>query len=66
LGIDTLQLLAEVYYCGACAAFLVGGFFDFGYVGVGAQVFAQGAAEDAHAGAVDDADSGQAGQEGLI
>ena len=56
-----LQLLTEVYCGGACAAFLVGGFFDFCYVGMGAQVLSQGAAEDSHAGTVDYADAGQAG-----
>ena len=44
----------------------MGGLLNAGYVRVGAQVFAEGAAQDAHASAVDDSNSGQAGQEGLI
>src|SRR5271166_2984611 len=44
-----LQLLAQFNYGSSGAAFLVGGLLDAGYVGVGAQVFAQGAAQDAHA-----------------
>ena len=35
-------------------------------MGVVAEVFAEGAAEDAHAGAVDDADAREAGQEGSV
>jgi hypothetical protein len=35
-------------------------------VAVAAEVFAQGAVQDTHAGAVDDADAGQAGEEGAV
>lgn len=35
-------------------------------MGVAFEIFAEGAAEDAHAGAVNDADAGEAGEEGLI
>ncbi len=61
-----MQLLTKLHCGGAGAAFQLGGFFDSGDVRVAAQVFAEGAAEDAHAGAVDDADAGQAGEEGLV
>ena len=48
------------------AALILRGFGDGGDVGVAAEVFAQSAAEDAHAGAVDDADAGEAGEEGAV
>ena len=39
---------------------------DGGDVGVALEIIAQGAAEDAHAGAVDDADAGQPCEEGAV
>ncbi len=62
----TESLLAEFDFGGALAALVLGRFGDGGDVGVAAEVFAQGAAQDAHAGAVDDADAGQAGEEGAV
>ena len=59
-------LLAEVDEGGALAALVEGGLGDGGDVRVALEVFAQGAAEYAHAGAVDDADAGKAGEEGLV
>ena len=59
-------LLAELYYGRALAAFIVGGFRDGCYVGVFGEELAEGAAEDAHAYAVDDADAGQAGEKGAF
>jgi hypothetical protein len=56
-------LLAEFYFCGALSALVLGGLGDGGDVRVVAEVFAQGAAQDTHARAVDDADAGQAGEE---
>ena len=43
-----------------------GGLGDSDDLGVGFQVLAEGAAEDAHAGAVDDADVGESGEEGAV
>ena len=42
------------------------GFGDADDLGVGFQVLAQSFAEDSHAGAVDDADVGEAGEEGAV
>ena len=42
------------------------GFGDGGYVGVAFEEFADGAAEDAGAVAVDDADAGEAGEESAV
>jgi len=59
-------LSAEFDFSGALAALVVWGFGDGGDVGVVAEELAEGAAEDAHAGAVDDADARQAGEEGAV
>ena len=51
----------KLYYCGAGAAFVLGGLGYGFYVGMLLQQLAQGFAEDAHAAAVDYADAGQSG-----
>ena len=56
-----MQLLAQFHQGSPLSAFVLGGFLLSGYMGVGFQEFADGAAEDAGAVAVDDADAGQAG-----
>ncbi len=48
------------------AAFVLGGFGEGGYVGVALEEFADAAAEDAGTVSVDDADAGEAGQEGAV
>ena len=58
--------MAQVDKGCALAAFVLGGFGEGGDVGVGFEELAEGAAENAHAGAVDDADAGQAGEEGAV
>ena len=58
--------LAKFDQGGALAALVEGWLGDGGDVGVALEVFAEGAAENAHAGAVDDADAGEAGEEGLV
>ena len=50
--------LAEFDQRRALAAFALAGFGEGGDVGVGFEELAQGAAEDAHAGSVDDPDAG--------
>src|SRR5277367_2320919 len=60
------SLLAEGDFGGALAALVVGRLGDGGDVGVVAQELAESAAEHAHAGAVNDADVGQAGHEGAV
>ena len=60
------ELLPEFDQRGALAAFVLGGFGDGGYVGVGLEEVADAAAEDAGAVAVDDADAGEAGEEGAV
>jgi len=52
------QLLAELDFSGALAALVVRRFGDGDDVRVVAEIVAQGAAENAHAGAVHDADAG--------
>jgi hypothetical protein len=47
-------LSAEFDFSGALAALVVWGFGDGGDVGVVAEELAEGAAEDAHAGSVDE------------
>ena len=59
-------LLAEFDEGGALAALVEGGFGDGGDVRVALEVVAEGAAENAHARAVDDADAGETGEEGLV
>ena len=54
-----LQLLPQLDQRGALAAFVLGGFGDGGDVGMGFEEFADAAAEDAGAVAVDDADAGR-------
>jgi hypothetical protein len=56
-----LQLLAKVNRSSASSAFLMGRFLDFGYVRVAFEVFAESAAKDAHARAVDDSYPRQTG-----
>src|SRR5271170_2926129 len=57
-------LLSQFHFGGALAALVLRGFGDGGHVGVAAEIFAESAAKDAHAGAVHDPDAGQAGEEG--
>ena len=61
-----LQLLPQLDERGALAAFVLRGFGLGGDVGMGLQEFADGAAEDAGAVAVDDAHAGKAGEEGAV
>src|SRR5579875_4054412 len=61
-----LILLPQLDFGGALAALVVRGFGDRGDVRMVAEVFAQGAAQDAHACAVHDADARQASQEGAV
>ncbi len=58
--------MSEFHDRRSLAAFVLWGLGDGGDVGVAAEVFAEGAAEDAHAGAVDDADARKAGEEGAV
>ena len=58
--------LPELDKGGALAAFAEWGLSDGGDVRVALEVFAQGAAKDAHASAVDDADARQASEKGLV
>ena len=60
------KLLSQFNFGGALAALVLRWFGDGGDVGMAAEVFAQGAAEDAHASAVDDADAREAGEEGAV
>ena len=61
-----LQLLPQIHQRGSLAAFVLRGFGDSGYVGVGLEELADPAAEDAGAVAVDHADAGQASEEGAV
>ena len=58
--------LAELDFGGALAALVLRGLGDGGDMGMVAEIFAQSAAKDAHAGAVDDADAREAGEEGAV
>ena len=60
------KLLPQLNNRCALATFVLGGFSDIGYVGMGLEEFANTAAEDAGAVAVDDADARQAGEEGAV
>src|SRR5277367_4605653 len=59
-------LLSELDLGGALAALIMRRFGDGGDVRVVAEVFAEGAAEDAHAGSVNNTDSWEAGEEGAV
>ena len=61
-----LELLAELDEGGSLATFVLWGFGDGGDVGVGLEEFADAATEDAGTVAVDDADAGEAGEEGAV
>ena len=61
-----MGLLSQVDFGGALAALVIGRFGDGDNVRMFAEELAEGAAEDAHAGAMDDADVGQSSEEGLV
>src|SRR5882757_3779540 len=60
------QLLSQLHFSGALAALVLWRFGDGGDVGMIAEIFAEGAAEDTHAGAVNDTDARDAGEEGAV
>src|ERR1700716_3924602 len=60
------QLLSQFHFCGALSALVLRRFSDRGDVGMIAQIFTEGAAEDAHAGAVNDTDAWETGEEGAV
>src|SRR5256885_2230818 len=75
LGLLFNHLIIPLFHCfsqaqfdnsGSLTALVIWRLGDVGYVRMTPQVVAQGAAEDAHAGSVDDADGWQTGEEGLI
>ena len=59
-------LLPEFDLGGALSALVLRRLCDGGDIGMAAEIFAEGAAEDAHACAMHDADAGQAGEEGAV
>jgi len=58
--------LSQFNLSGALSALVLRWFGDAGDVGMIAKVFAEGAAEDSHAGAVNDADARKPGEEGAV
>jgi len=60
------KLLSQFNFSGALAALVLRWFRNVCDVRMTAKVFAQGAAQNAHASAVHDADAGQAGEEGAV
>ncbi len=61
-----IVLLSQFNLSGALSALILRWFGDGGDVGVTAEVFAEGASEDAHASAVNDADARETGKEGAV
>ena len=59
-------LLAKMDGGGSGAAFKLGWLLDAGDVGMRAEIFAQGATQHAHAGAMNDADTRQTGEKGTV
>ncbi len=60
------SLHLQLHLGSASAALVLRRFGYADYLGMGFEVFAEGAAEDSHAGAVDDADMGESGEEGAV
>ena len=58
--------LPQFDFGGALAALVLRRFGDAGDVRMIAEIFAEGAAKDAHAGAVNDADARETGEEGAV
>jgi hypothetical protein len=67
---DTLRnfhaLHFQLHFGCSPAALVLRRFGHSDYLGVALEVLAEGAAEDSHAGAVDDADVGESGEEGTV
>lgn len=62
----TIALLSQLNFGGALTSLVLWRLGDGGDVGVAAEVVAQGAAQDAHSGAVHDANAWEAGEEGAV